>query len=61
MISVAELREQMEIVHQICIENLETLNDDVLAECLQPLPFEHPVADSIMSCSLTGKWLDAAG
>ena len=39
LIPVAELREQTEIVHQICIENLETLNDDVLAECLQPLPF----------------------
>ena len=37
---------EKEIVHQICIENLETLNDDVLAECLQPLPFEHPVAET---------------
>ena len=46
MIPVAELREQTEIVHQICIENLETLNDDVLAECLQPLPFKHPVAET---------------
>ena len=46
LIPVAELREQTEIVHQICIENLETLNDDVLAECLQPLPFKHPVAET---------------
>ena len=46
LIPVAELREQTEIIHQICIENLETLNDDVLAECLQPLPFKHPVAET---------------
>ena len=46
LIPVAELREQTEIIHQICIENLETLNDDVLAECLQPFPFKHPVAET---------------
>lgn len=46
LIPVAKLKEQLETVHQICIENLETLNDDVLSEPLAPLPFKHPVAET---------------
>ncbi|MCS3197490.1 DinB family protein [Bacteroides thetaiotaomicron] len=45
LIPVAVLKKQLETVHQICIENLETLHDDVLAEFLEPLPFKHPVAE----------------
>ena len=38
LIPVAELREQTEIIHQICIENLETLNDDVFGRVLAASP-----------------------
>lgn len=44
LIPVSKMKEQLETIHQICIENLETLHDDVLAERLEPLPFRHPVA-----------------
>ena len=46
MIPVLKLKEEFEIVHQICISSLETLNDDILSDCLEPLPFKHPVASS---------------
>ena len=45
MIPVLKLKEEFEIVHQICISSLETLNDDILSDCLEPLPFKHPVAE----------------
>ena len=45
MIPVLKLKEEYEIVHQICISSLETLNDDILSDCLEPLPFKHPVAE----------------
>lgn len=46
LIPVATLREQLDSVHHICIENLELLNDEILVEPLAPLPFKHPVADT---------------
>ena len=46
MIPVLKLKEEFEIVHQICISSLETLNDDILSDCLEPLPFKHPVANN---------------
>lgn len=45
MIPVLKLKEEFEIVHQICISSLETLNDDILSDCLEPLPFKHLVAE----------------
>lgn len=45
LIPAGELREQLETVHQICIDNLGTLNDDILLEKLEPIPFRHPVAE----------------
>lgn len=46
LIPVPDLREQLETVHKICIDNLETLEDDILSEKLEPLPFKHPVAET---------------
>ena len=37
MIPVLKLKEEFEIVHQICISSLETLNADILSDCLEPL------------------------
>ncbi len=45
LIPVAKLREQLETVHQICIDNIETLNDTILSDKLEPIPFKHPVAE----------------
>lgn len=61
LIPVAELREQTEIVHQICIENLETLNDDVLAESrlnilLRKLNMKHCRGALNMKCGTVQKW-----
>ena len=66
MIPVLKLKEEFEIVHQICISSLETLNDDILSDCLEPLPFKHPVAEvkyealawssPNMKCGIVRKW-----
>ena len=45
LIPVAKLREQLETVYQICIDNIETLNDTILSDKLEPIPFKHPVAE----------------
>lgn len=45
LIPVTKLKKQLDTVHQICIENLENLSDDVLSDPLAPLPFKHPVAE----------------
>lgn len=45
LIPVSELREQFEAVNEICLDNLASLNDDVLSEKLEPLPFKHPMAE----------------
>lgn len=44
LISPAKLKEQFDSVHNICIDNLTKLNDDILEEKLEPIPFKHPVA-----------------
>ena len=33
-------------IHEICIDNLTQLNDDILIEQLEPIPFKHPVANN---------------
>lgn len=38
------LMEQLNGVHEICIGSLACLNDDILTEALEPIPFQHPVA-----------------
>lgn len=45
LIPVSELRKQFEAVNEICLDNLDALNDDVLSEKLEPLPFKHPMAE----------------
>lgn len=45
LIPVSELRKQFEAVNEICLDNLDALNDDVLSEMLEPLPFKHPMAE----------------
>lgn len=46
LIPVSELREQLGAVHEICINSLDALNDDILSDKLEPLPFTHPVAET---------------
>lgn len=38
------LKEQLDAVHNICLESLSTLTDDILSNKLEPIPFKHPVA-----------------
>lgn len=46
LIPAAELKKQLDAVHEICISSLSRLNDDILAETLEPIPFKHPVANN---------------
>lgn len=46
IISPVELIKQFNGVHEICIENLSKLDDDVLSHALEPIPFKHPVANT---------------
>ncbi|MDR2893982.1 MAG: DinB family protein [Alistipes sp.] len=40
------LKQQLDAVHDICIEGLSKLNDDILDRPLEPIPFKHPVAET---------------
>jgi len=46
LIPTNKLKQQFEAVHEICIDNLMKLNDDILVQPLEPIPFRHPVADT---------------
>lgn len=46
LIPAAELKRQLDAVHEICIDNLSQLNDNILSENLEPIPFKHPVANN---------------
>jgi len=46
IIPAAELKKQLDDIHEICISNLSCLNDSVLSEVLEPIPFKHPVANT---------------
>jgi hypothetical protein len=46
LIPTTLLKEQFDSVHEICIENLSYLNDNILFEALEPVPFKHPVANN---------------
>lgn len=46
IIPTSVLKEQFDAVHEICIDNLSQLNDDMLFEQLESIPFKHPVANT---------------
>jgi len=46
IIPVSKLIEQFNIIHEICIDNLSGLNDDILSQKLEPIPFKHPLANT---------------
>jgi hypothetical protein len=60
LIPSSRLKQQFDIVHEICIENLNKLSDDILTENLEPIPFKHPVAetkhDALSWCSSHEMW-----
>lgn len=41
-----KLIEQFDAIHEICIDNLTKLDDDILENELEPIPFRHPVANN---------------
>lgn len=45
LIPTTKLKEQFDTVHEICIDNLSKLNDNILCDKLEPIPFKHPVAN----------------
>jgi|WetSurMetagenome_2_1015567.scaffolds.fasta_scaffold72708_2 hypothetical protein len=45
IISAAKLKEYFDSVHEICLDNLSKLGDDILYNKLEPIPFTHPVAE----------------
>jgi len=46
LIPTSRLKEQFDAVHEICLENLSKLNDDILEDTLEPIPMKHPVAST---------------
>jgi hypothetical protein len=46
IITPSKLMEQFHTVHEICIESLGKLNDDILNCALEPIPFKHPMANT---------------
>lgn len=46
LIPVLELRRQLEMVQDICLDSLDKLSDEDLQEKLEPLPFKHPIAET---------------
>ena len=46
LILPSQLKQQFDAVHEICIDGLSKLNDDILDQPLEPIPFKHPVADT---------------
>lgn len=45
-VSTSELKEQLDKVYAICLANLSTLDDKILNDPLEPIPFKHPVANT---------------
>ncbi len=46
LIQTAKLKEQFDTVHNICLESLSILTDDILSDNLEPILFKHPVANT---------------
>jgi len=46
IIPTSKLIEQFNAVHEICIDSLARLDDDILMQELEPIPFKHPVANT---------------
>lgn len=44
LVPTAKLKEQFDKIHEICIDNLNKLSDDILGDKLEPIPFKHPIA-----------------
>lgn len=46
VVTASVLKNQLDAVHEICIENLLALSDGILYTPLEPIPFKHPVANN---------------
>jgi hypothetical protein len=46
LITARKLKKQFDTVHEICLDNLDNLTDDILDEKLEPIPFKHPIAET---------------
>ena len=44
IIPISDLINQFDTVHEICLDTLSKLNDDILLHDLEPIPFKHPIA-----------------
>lgn len=46
LIPADKLLKQFNTVHEICVANLSKLDDDILQQELESIPFKHPVANT---------------
>ena len=46
LIPTSKLKEQLDTIHNICLDNLSKLDDSILYVELEPIPFKHPVANT---------------
>ena len=44
LMKTGDLKYQFDLVHEICIENMGKLTDDILTQPLEPIPIKHPIA-----------------
>lgn len=46
LVPVEKLSRQLDAVHEICINSLSQLDDSILSEALEAIPFKHPIANN---------------
>jgi hypothetical protein len=46
LLPTARLKKLFDTVHEICLDNLSRLSDDILGDKLEPIPFKHPIANT---------------
>jgi len=46
IIPSSKLKQQFDAVHNICIESLNKLTDEILSDRLEPIPIKHPIAET---------------
>jgi len=45
-VTVQKLKEDLDLVHNIAIDNLLSLKEEQLYDKLEPIPFKHPIAET---------------
>lgn len=44
LVKIPELRDNFEFIFELCVEKLESANEEILTASLEPTPFKNPIA-----------------